>query len=49
MNNIVHQRLVIHHPNLLRNDEYIDCYQEIHHDFTVELPNNVLKKKILRN
>ena len=32
----------VYHPNVLRNDEYIDHDQEIHRDFTVEIPNNVL-------
>ena len=35
----------MYHPNLLRNDKYIDYYLKNHRDFTIELPNNVLKKK----
>ena len=35
----------IYRPNLLRTDEYIVYYQKNHRDFTVELPNNMLKKK----
>ena len=39
----------IYHPNLFLNNEYINQYQNNHRDFTVGLPNSVLKKKILRN
>ena len=33
------------HPNLLRNDVYINHYQQIHCDFDVVKPNNKLTKK----
>ena len=33
------------HPNLLRNDVYINHYQQIHCDFDVVKPKNKLTKK----
>ena len=33
------------HPNLLRNDVYINHYQQIHCDFDVIKPKNKLSKK----
>ena len=35
----------LYHPNLLRNDVYINYYQQIHCDFDVVKPKNKLTRK----
>ena len=32
------------HPNLIRNNEYIECHQKINSDFTIEEPMIIAKK-----
>ena len=35
----------MYHPNLLRNDVYLNHYQQIHCDFDVVKPKNKLTRK----
>ena len=46
MENMVYQGLIIktYHPNILRNDEYIDHYKKKHRDFNLGIPSKVFKK-----